>query len=182
MRPLPRPTPCLILSLAIGLAAQVRAADDKIAESLRPFVDRGTLAGAVTLVASPDKVLSLEAVGYSDVGSKIPLKADALFWIASMNKPITATALMMLVDEGKVKLDDPVEKYLPEFRDIRLPDGNKPSHPPTVREVLSHSSGLPFKSPQEAPTIDILPLKDAVSSYTKTPLAHEPGSRFLYSN
>ena len=92
------------------------AAEPRIADSLQPFVDNNTLAGAVTLVASRDKVLSLEAVGYADVGAKTPMKTDNLFWIASMSKPMTAAALMMLVDEGKVKLDDPVEKYLPEFK------------------------------------------------------------------
>src|SRR6185312_1603881 len=116
MPPLPRLARFLLLAIPLGLASNARGADPKIADGLQPFVDRGALAGAVTLVASPDKVLSLEAVGYSDVGSKVPLKTYALFWIASMNKPITATALMMLVDEGKVKLDDPAEKYLPEFR------------------------------------------------------------------
>ena len=116
---------------------------------------------------------------------------DAIFWIASMSKPITAAALMMLVDEGKVKLDDPVEKYLPEFKNLRVaaekgadPSAplQKPKHAITVREVLSHTSGLPFGSPQEKPTIDVIPLRDAVDSYTKIPLLHEPGSKYLYSN
>ena len=161
-----------------------------IADALKPFVDSHSLAGAVTLVANKDKVWSLEAIGYADVSGSRPMLIDAIFWIASMSKPITAAALMILVDDGKVKLDDPVEKYLPEFKDIRLAaekgqDLNqlrKPAHPITVREVLSHTSGLPFKSEQEKPTIDVLPLKDAVVSYTKTPLLHEPGSKYLYSN
>ena len=87
-----------------------------VAGSLSPFIDSHTLAGAVTLVASPEKVLSLEAVGYADIAAQKPMQTDNLFWIASMTKPITATALMMLVDEGKVNVDDPVEKYLPEFK------------------------------------------------------------------
>ena len=87
-----------------------------VARVLQPFVENHTLAGAVTLVASKDKVLSLEAVGYADVGDQKPMPTDALFWIASMSKPMTAAALMMLVDEHKVNLDDPVEKYLPEFK------------------------------------------------------------------
>jgi len=64
------------------------------------------------LVANGDKVLTVETVGFADRENKIAMKADNLFWIASMTKPMTAAALMMLVDEGKVKLDDPVEKYL----------------------------------------------------------------------
>ena len=97
-------------------------------------------------------MLSLEAVGFADVAAKTPMRTDALFWIASQSKPITAAALMMLVDEGKVKLDDPVEKYLPEFKDQWLAVEQdkdhvllkKPEHPITVRDILSHTSGLPF--------------------------------------
>ena len=117
-------------------------------------------------------MLSLEAVGYADVAAKKPMRTDALFWIASQSKPITATALMMLVDEGKVRLDDPVEKYLPEFKgqmvvaektDDRLVL-KKPAHPITVRNILRHTSGLPFASPMEQPTLDLLPLRDAAAA------------------
>src|ERR1700687_1783515 len=91
-----------------------------LAAALQPFVDGGTLAGAVTLVADKEKVLSLEAVGFADLTAKKPMKTDSMFWIASQAKPATAAALMMLVDEGKVKLDDPVEKFLPEFKNLWL--------------------------------------------------------------
>jgi CubicO group peptidase (beta-lactamase class C family) len=117
------------------------AADKSIAAALQPFVDNHTLAGAVTLVADKDKVLSLQAVGFADIAAGKPMPTDALFWIASQSKPITATAFMMLVDEGKVKLDDPVSKYLPEFRDqwVAVYKDNetallkRPRHPITVR-------------------------------------------------
>ena len=169
-------------------ALPLRAAEPRVADSLQPFVDGNTLAGAVTLVANRDKVLDLEAVGYSDVAAKTPMKTDALFWIASMSKPITATALMMLVDEGKVKLDDPVEKYLPEFKGQMLLEPGKdeaprkPSHPITVRNILSHTSGLPFKSKAEEPTLDMLPLRDAVHSYAEAPLVFDPDSKYQYAN
>jgi CubicO group peptidase (beta-lactamase class C family) len=161
-----------------------------ITAALQPFVDSHSLAGAVTLVADKDKVLSLEAVGFADLAAKKPMATDSLFWIASQSKPITASALMILVDEGKVKLDDPVEKYLPEFKGQWLAaysDANvmllkKPKHPITVRNILSHTSGLPFRSAMEQPTLDGLPLRDAVRSYAMTPLQFEPGTRFLYSN
>ena len=99
-----------------------------VASSLQPFVDNHVLAGAVTLVASKEKILSLEAVGYAEIAAKKPMRTDNLFWIASMTKPITATALMMLVDEGKVSVDDPVEKYLPEFKGQKLADGGRGGH------------------------------------------------------
>ncbi len=160
-----------------------------IAARLQPFVDSHTLAGAVTLVAGKEKVLSLEAVGYADVAAKKPMRTDCLFWIASMSKPITATALMMLVDEGKVCVDDPVEKYLPEFNGqqvaVERADGymlRRPKHPILVRNVLSHTSGLPFSSPKEHPTLDMLPLSEAVASYAKLPLQFEPDGKYQYSN
>jgi CubicO group peptidase (beta-lactamase class C family) len=117
------------------------------------------------------------------------MKTDALFWIASMSKPMTATALMMLVDERKVSLDNPVEKYLPEFKGQMLAveqDPNhvllkKPGRPLRVRDVLSHTSGLPFASRVE-PKIDLHPLREAAISYALTPLKSEPGSKYEYSN
>jgi CubicO group peptidase (beta-lactamase class C family) len=160
------------------------------AAALQPFVDSHSLAGAVTLVADKDKVLSLETVGFADVAAGKPMRPDELFWIASQSKPITAAAFMMLVDEGKVRLDDPVEKYLPEFKGQWLAAEQdkdhvllrKPKHPITVREILSHTSGMPFKSALEEPTLDRLPLRDAVRSYAMTPLQFEPGSKYQYSN
>ena len=157
---------------------------------LQPFVDRHVLAGAVTLVANKDKILSEEAVGFADIVGNKPMKTDALFWIASQTKPITATALMMLVDEGKLKIDDPVEKYLPEYKGIMViaeKDENhtllhKPSHLITVTEILSHTSGLEFKSPVEDPTLDGMPLRLAVRANAAMPLQYEPGTKYQYSN
>ena len=157
---------------------------------MQPFVDRHALAGAVVLVADKNKVLSLEAVGSADVAAGKPMGQDALFWIASQSKPMTATAFMMLVDEGKIRLDDPVEKYLPEFKGQWLAVEQdkdhvllkRPKHPITVREILSHTSGLPFTSAMEAPTLDLLSLRDGVRSYAMTPLQFEPGSKYAYSN
>jgi CubicO group peptidase (beta-lactamase class C family) len=118
------------------------------------------------------------------------MREDTLFWIASQSKPMTATAVMMLVDEGKVALDDPVEKYLPEFRGqlvvAEKDDAHtllrKASRPITLRDVLCHMSGLPFHTPIEWPTLDALPLAAAVRSYAMTPLQWEPGTRYQYSN
>ncbi|MDR0902384.1 MAG: beta-lactamase family protein, partial [Opitutaceae bacterium] len=79
------------------------------------YVADGTIAGAVFLAASGDKILACEAVGQADIASQKPMREDSIFWIASMSKPVAGTALMMLVDEGKISLDDPVSKYIPEF-------------------------------------------------------------------
>jgi CubicO group peptidase (beta-lactamase class C family) len=182
-----------LLLVALPVAPlRVTAADStrSVAAVLQPFVDSHSLAGAVTLVADKDKVLSLEAVGFADVAAGKPLRTDAVFWIASQSKSITAAAFMMLVDEGKVKLDDPVEKYLPEFKDLWLAAEQdkehvllrKPKRPITVRDILNHTSGMPFRSALEQPTLDMLPLRVAVRSYAITPLQFEPGSKYQYSN
>jgi CubicO group peptidase (beta-lactamase class C family) len=176
---------------AVSFAQEKPAASaGRLAAALQPFVDKHQLAGAVVLVADKDKVLDTEAVGYADVAAKKPMQTDNVFWIASQSKPITAAALLTLVDEGKVKLDDPVEKYLPEFtgqmvvakRDNEHVLLRRPKHPITVRNVLSHTSGLPFKSPIETPTLDLLPLEYRVRSYAMLPLLFEPDTRNAYAN
>lgn len=162
----------------------------KIAAALQPFVDRGVLAGAVALVANKQSLLSLDAVGFADLATGKPMAPDALFWVASQTKPITATALMMLVDAGKVRLDDPVAEYLPEFKDLWLAAEQdnehvllkRPTRTMTVRHTLCHLSGMPFSSAMEQPTLDLLPLRDAVRSYAITPLRSEPGTKYAYSN
>ncbi|MCB1063311.1 MAG: beta-lactamase family protein [Verrucomicrobiae bacterium] len=180
------------LAAALSLSPQTHGQDSKssVTALLQPFVDNHTIAGAVALVADKDKVLSVETVGFADIAGDEAMAPDATFWIASQSKGMTAVAVMMLVDEGKIALDDPVEKYLPEFGGqmvVAEKDDDhvllkKPSHPITIREVLSHMSGLPFKSAIEDPTLDALPLEAAVKSYAMTPLQTEPGTAYQYSN
>ena len=165
------------------------AHSSKIVASLQPFVDRHVLAGAVALVASKTEVLSLDAVGHADLAAGLPMRTDCLFWIASTSKPMTVTALMMLVDEGKVQVEEPVERYLPEFKGqmltVEQDDDHaihkRPARPITVRDILSHTSGLPFMSRVEQ-VIDARPLREAVVSYALTPLKSEPGAKYDYSN
>jgi CubicO group peptidase (beta-lactamase class C family) len=187
----------ILLFTVLTLSSTGTAADAHQAASsgtmsvgLQPFVENHTLAGAVVLAASIDKVLDIETVGYADLTARKPMRADSLFWIASMSKPITATALMMLVDEGKVNVDDPVEKYLPEFKDQWLAVERdqdhillkRPHHPITVRNILTHTSGMPATSAMEKPTLDLLRLRDAVRSYAMTSLLFEPDSKYQYAN
>lgn len=182
--------PLFALLFTLVVLAPARGADPRVTDHLRPFVEKTQLAGAVVLVAGPQKVLTVETVGFADREAQVPMAADNLFWIASMTKPMTAAALMMLVDEGKVSLDDPVEKYLPEFKTAMVvaekDEGHvllkKPKRAPTLRDCLRHTSGMPFGSTLENPTIDKLYLKDAVRSYVLTPLEYEPGARYVYSN
>jgi CubicO group peptidase (beta-lactamase class C family) len=182
----------VLLFLAIAPRIPLRAAEPSktIAAALQPFVDSHSLAGAVTLVATSNGILSVNCVGYSDVAARKPMQPDSMFWIASQSKPMTAAAFMMLVDEGKVSVDDPVEKYLTEFkgqmliaeRDDEKTVLKKPSHPILIREVLSHTSGLPFRSRVEQPTLDGFPLREAVMSYAMSPIEFEPGTKYAYAN
>jgi CubicO group peptidase (beta-lactamase class C family) len=156
---------------ALFVCPSLARSEGPLAERIQPFVDNHTLAGAVMLVADKDQVLAVETVGYADIEAKQPMTPETTFWIASMSKPITGAALMILVDEGKVSLDDPVEKFLPEFKTMWLPVEQDKDRlvlarqkPITVRQIMSHTSGLAFSSPLEAPTLDGLLLRDAVKS------------------
>ena len=179
-------TAWLVISVQVGSAQQTT----NLSQAVEPFVQKGALAGAVMLVADKEKTLAVETAGYSDVAAKTPIAANGLFWIASMSKPVTGTALMVLVDEGKIQLDDPIEKYLPEFKGMWLvaeQDNDhqhlrRPSRAITIRDTLRHTSGMPFASVMEKPTLDGLPLSVAVRSYAMTPLVYDPGTKYQYSN
>ena len=179
-----------LLLAAAALSVAQAPPPSPIAAALQPYVDSHTLAGAVTLVASRDRVLGVDTVGWADIAAKQPMRAEALFWIASMSKPMTAAAFMILVDEGKVRIDDPVEKYLPEFKQQWLAVEQdqehvllrRPAHPITIRNILTHTSGMPATSAMETPTLDLLPLRDAVRSYAMTPLQFAPDSQYRYAN
>jgi CubicO group peptidase (beta-lactamase class C family) len=171
---------CSIIALAT-----TRAADPApLAAVLQNAVDKHLVAGTVVLVADKERVLDLEAAGYARLSAKTPLKTDSLFWIASMSKSFTGTALMMLVDEGKVRLDDPVEKYLPEFQGQMVEeDGierHPPNHPITVREIMDHTSGVAV--PQDPAFKNAHGLKEIVATIGKLPLRREPGTKYEYNN
>lgn len=191
-----KPFPLLGLALSVLLLPWASPAQElkpfsAIRDGLQPFVDRELLAGAVTLAADREKVLALDSVGWADREKKVPMAPDKLFWIASQTKPITATALMMLVDEGKISVDDPLSKYLPEFKDMQVggKDGQKKDlplrpleRPITIRHLLTHTSGLPFKAPEESPTLDTLTLAERMPLYARLTLQFQPGTDYAYSN
>lgn len=181
-------TICIGLGFCV-LAKLLPAEVSPVAAALQPFVDQKEIAGAVTLIATKDQVLARDIIGFADVTAKAQLRSDSLFWIASISKPITAAAFMILVDEGRVKLDDPVTKYLPEFAPramIVTNDGATaalaPSSTITLRQLLCHESGLPFSSGIERPTLDRYPLAARVQSYALERLRFEPGTDSFYSN
>lgn len=182
----PMPRHALIVSLSLLLASSL--VGDEAARPLRSvlqsFVDQHIAPGVVVLVADKERVLDLEKAGYASLANKTPIRDDAMFWIASMSKSLTGAALMMLVDEGKVNLDDAVEKYLPEFKDqqVKGADGtlHPPQHPITVREVMNHTSGLVLANEKDLKHTQVL--KDDVADIAHHPLRQEPGTKYEYNN
>lgn len=163
-----------------------------VRERMQQFVDEGQIAGAVTLIARHGGVVSVEAVGYQDREAKKPMRADSLFRMASMTKPVTAAGIMILAEEGKLSITDPVEKYLPEFAGQKLAVRGKegvtfrsPSRPITLRDLLTHTSGMPGglpRSPAQLYEKRDATLAEAVRLFAQEPLQFEPGTKWQYCN
>jgi len=179
---------CVLFLFPIVVAAAERF---PVAESLEPFIKNGELPGVVTVIATKDTVLQVNAIGYADLETKRPMKADTVFWIASQTKPVTAVAAMLLVDEGKLSLTEPVSKYLPELANLKVvaeTEGNRTvlvpvDKPITMEMLLSHTAGLEFLTPfQLKHAIDSLPMEQHVTTIMMTPLRTQPGTAFHYSN
>jgi CubicO group peptidase (beta-lactamase class C family) len=182
---------CLVVIVGGGHpAASLAQEPPSFAEVVQPYVDRGQMAGASGVVVTPTSVLTFPTVGYADLESKRPMREDTLFWMASTSKPVHATAVMMLVDDGKLKLDDPVSKYLPDFKPrlgVTDADGKQrlraPEHAITVRMLLNHTSGLEFSDPAaRMPPADCCSLTELVARFVSLPLLFEPGTKFAYSD
>lgn len=147
-----------------------------VGAALQEQIDRHEIAGAVTMVVTRDQVRHLETSGLADVASRKPMQPDTVFWIASMTKPITAAAVLMLQDEGKLDVRDPVAKYLPEFAGLKTPSG-KPANL-TLVHLLTHTSGLGEAggpAERQAKT-----LADLVPLWLAAPMQFEPGTRWGY--
>jgi CubicO group peptidase (beta-lactamase class C family) len=165
---------------AAALFATLVAADEPrlagIGTAMQQQMDKQEIAGAVTVVVTKDRLLHLETTGWADVASKRPMAPDTLFWIASMTKPVTGVALLMLQDEGKLSVTDPVAKYLPEFANLKTPSG-KPANL-TITQIATHTSGLGEAGPagQQAKT-----LADLVPLWLAAPMQYEPGAQWKYT-
>lgn len=166
----------IALPLSVLLAATTFAAPPKlpgVGAAMQEQIARNEVAGAVTLVVTKDKVRHLETTGHADVAAQKPMRADTVFWIASMTKPVTATAVLMLQDEGKLNVHDPVAKYLPEFAGLKTPSGQPANL--TLVQILTHTSGLGEASGPAAR--DAKTLADLVPLWLATPMQFEPGSQ-----
>jgi CubicO group peptidase (beta-lactamase class C family) len=168
---------------------------------IKDYVDTNQIAGAVTLVARKGKIVHFESQGWRDKEANQPMEKDAIFSLASMTKPIVSTALMMLWEDGKFLLDDPIAKWLPSYANKQVLDPlsgrREPARPVTVRHILSHTSGLsltpaPTTTPltdggetdpqAPAPAAMARPktLGEAIERAAPTPLAFQPGERWQY--
>jgi len=181
-QPKPQPTPGLD-------PAELQLIKPRLQEQ----VDQGIIPGAVYLVARHGKIAAYDAVGLADIENNKPMRKDTLFQIMSMTKNFTGVAAMMLVEQGQLELRRPVSDYLPEFKDIQVtergPNGSLTTHPPktppTVWELMDHTSGL--EADPEGAIADNeetlrLPLADAVTAYARQNLKYEPGTKWMYSN
>jgi CubicO group peptidase (beta-lactamase class C family) len=146
----------------------------KIDERMKEFVANKTISGAVTLVARRGRIVHHSAVGQADVRANRAMDKETLFAIASMTKPITATAVMILVDEGRLALADPVAKHLPAFRDVMLKSGGRPAREMTIRDLLTHTSGLGGDQRTKGS------LAATVDEIATRGLDFEPGSKWQY--
>ena len=174
--------PLLLLSLTWTSLAQ----PPPMRVAMNGFVNDNVIAGSVTAVATKSDVLSLETTGYANLETKTTMPPNAMFWIASMTKPMAAVCVLQLQEAGKLSIEDPVEKHLPEFAGQWMVESRakgkltlkKPGRAITIRDLLTHTSGLPnANSPRPEST-----LAELVMSYSKTPLQFEPGDRWSYSN
>ncbi len=162
----------------------------RIPVRMNEFVAAGKTAGVVTLVVRHGHVASLEAVGYQDLESKTPMRTDTVFRLASVTKPVTCAGIMILVDEGRLSLIDPVEKFLPEFKGLKLnPCGTRagyncelitPSRPVNILDLMTHTSGLPAGAPASGGPPNTL--AERVAAVRGATLLFEPGTAWNYSN
>jgi CubicO group peptidase (beta-lactamase class C family) len=167
-------------AIAVPICLSLQAADlpeiTAVSDAVRHYVAQQEIAGAVTLVAAPDRILHLGAIGFADVSAGRPAQPDTLYWIASMTKPVTATAVLMLQDEGKLSVDDPVAKYLPALAALKTRDGKTAQV--TLKDLLTHTSGMAEATPQEAGAAHTL--ADLIPAFTSKTLQFEPRTKWQY--
>ncbi len=180
----------------VGLSAEALA---RIAPALRAYTDAARLPGIVFAVARHGKLVQLDAVGFMDIKQRTPMRTDAIFRIFSMTKAVTGAAVAQLIERGKIRLDDPVSKYIPAFASVRVyvggpaakPTLRPPTRPITIVDLLTHSAGLTYGSFGNsavdsiyraadllAPTRTIAQFADSIA---RLPLIADPGTRWNYS-
>lgn len=167
-------------AVMIGLAASLQAEDQRfpgVTPALKAKVDEKQIAGAVTAVVTPDGKVDLQTHGMADIAAQRPMSPDTLFWIASMTKPVTGVAVLMLQDAGKLKVSDPAANYLPEFASLKTPSGQPANL--TITHLMTHTSGLGEAAGPAAQ--DAKTLADLVPLWLAAPMQYEPGAQWKYT-
>ncbi|MBM0103616.1 beta-lactamase family protein [Steroidobacter sp. S1-65] len=182
---------------SVGMSSQRLA---RLTTEMKALTERGELPGVVTMVARMGKVVHLEAAGKREIEGGAPMQKDTIFRIYSMTKPITGVAMMILFEQGKWQLNDPVSKHIPEFAALKVAKVDpisgqvktvEPDHPMTMRELMSHSGGLTYgffggsavdKMYVEQKVFDQTePMQTMIDRLAKVPLLFQPGERWHYS-
>ena len=154
-----------------------------LTRTMRDLVDDGKLAGVTTLVARHGRVVQFDAYGVRDLDSRAPVEKDTIFRIASMTKPIVGVAMMMLWEEGKWALDDPVSKHIPQFANLKVatPAGEVPqTRPMTMRQLMSHTAGFDASAGYADDNLRAGNLQDMIDKLARLPLAFQPGKEWRY--
>ena len=181
----------------VGLSAKRL---QRIGEMIQRAIDTEQISGAVTVVARRGRVAHFEAHGLMDIEANAPMRKDTIFPIASMTKPVTGVAILMLVEEGKVRLSDPVSRFIPEFRDtkVAMPRSNSAGEDDsiytvpanreiTVQDLITHTSGLVSGGAGSEAASRIAPrnstdtVADWAAALGAAPLDFQPGTRWAYS-
>lgn len=169
----------------------------RIGEALRREIDDAQIAGAVIGIMRAGKLAHLEAVGHRDPATREPLQTDAVFSIASMTKPMTSAAIMMLAEEGRIMLADPVSKYLPPLAGLKVAqdegrgESRAPKSLPTIQDLLRHTSGMTYTERGGTPahkaypgssivTAERLSKEETIAALAKSPLLFDPGTSWEY--
>jgi CubicO group peptidase (beta-lactamase class C family)/endonuclease/exonuclease/phosphatase family metal-dependent hydrolase/dienelactone hydrolase len=148
-----------------------------VRDTIQAYVDRKEIAGVVSVLSDKDGNITTDAVGWADYENKRPMSDDTLFAVFSMTKTFTGASIMVAIDEGKISLDDKASKYLPEFKDMKMKNGEPLERELTIRDLMCHVTGsrggLPFGK---------FPIREVAKQFASRPLVAQPGKTFSYGN
>ncbi len=183
----------VILAVFVACEGFVVAQADEgaaVRDVMAPYVENGDIPGLVSVLIDGDRDV-VESIGWADAERKVPMSTNRMYMVCSQTKGVCGVAAAILIEEGRLRLDDPVERYLPRFSDMRveevMPDRTwrlrKASRKMTIRNLLTHTSGLPFESPSKREFgATGVPLAVAAAEAAVQPLIADPGKKFSYSN